>query len=109
MEDDQQSHLSSSSSSSQTAATQLRGRLKTHGIALVRGVPADPAATEALGLKLAGHLMSTMMGNAVSGISTETVHADSLFRDSAYTNGGLSLHTDHSFVSEPPGLQVKNA
>ena len=108
MEDDQRpSPTSSSSASFQAAAPQLRGRLKSHGIALVQGVPNDPAATEALGLQLAGHLKSNMMGHTLWVISTESVDADTLFRDSAYTTGGLPLHTDHAFMSEPPGIQVK--
>lgn len=95
-----------SSPSPSSTASKLRGVLKSHGIALVREVPTDSAATEALGMKMARHLMSTMMGQTVWGISTENVEPDSLFRDSAYTTGGLPLHTDHAFVSETPGLQV---
>lgn len=114
MEDDKQASPAASSSSSspcsfQTTASKLRGVLKSHGIALVRGVPTDSAATEALGLKLAGYIMGTMLGKTVWGISTEAVDSGALVNDSAYTTGGLPLHTDHSFVSEPPGLQVRQA
>ena len=97
MEDDQQS-------SSVTA--QLMGRLKSHGIVVVRGVPTDLPGTEALGLKFAGHLMSTLYGKNSWSISKETVESDTLYRNLAYTTDYLALHTDCVFLSEPPGLQV---
>lgn len=108
MEDDEQSPTLSSPSSSQTAAAHLRGVLKSHGIALVRGVPTDSAETEALGRKVGGRVMSTIFGEAVWVVSTEMIDPDSEFRDVVYAAGGLQLHTDQSYMSEPPKLQVTN-
>lgn len=62
MGNDEQSSPASSSSSSQTAVSQLMGVLKSHGIALVRGAPTNVTGTEALGLKIGGHLMGTYYG-----------------------------------------------
>ena len=109
MKDDQQSSPASSSSfSSQTAACQLRGRLKSHGIALVRGVPTDPAATEALGQKVAGHLMGTVFGKTVWGLSPENHDTDAFYRDSSYSTDALPMHTDYPYGSETPGLLVSH-
>lgn len=93
--------------SSSSAASQLRGALKSHGLALVQGVPVESAATQALGLKMGGRLMSTLFGDTVWGISIEALDPATSFRDVAYTTGGLQLHTDQSYMSEPPGLHVR--
>ena len=107
MGDDEQSSPAPSSSSSQTAASQLMGVLKSHGIALVRGVPTNMAGTEALGRKIGGHLMGTYYGKESWSVSTETVDADYSCRDAAYTSKPIALHTDCCFLAEPPGMQVK--
>ena len=107
MEDDQQPLPASSSSSSQTAASRLLGVLKSHGIALVRGSPANVAGTEALGRKIGGHLMGTYYGKESWSVSTETVDTDYSCRDAAYTTKAIGLHTDCVFLAEPPGIQVK--
>ncbi|CAN0477454.1 unnamed protein product, partial [Scytosiphon promiscuus] len=81
--------------------------LKSHGLALVRGVPVESAATQALGLKMGGRLMSTLFGDTVWGVSIEALDPATSFRDVTYTTGGLQLHTDQAYMSEPPGLQVR--
>lgn len=105
MEYDQQE--SSSSSSPQSPASHLMRRLKTHGFALARGVPTDVEGTKALGLKFGGHLMSSLYGKETWGISKDAVEEDALFRNLAYTTDSLALHTDLVYLSEPPGIQVK--
>lgn len=108
MANEQEPSLTSSSRSSfQTVASELIGVLKTHGIARVRGAPTGVAGTEALGLKLGGHLMGTYYGKNSWTVSTETVDTDYSSRDAAYTTKAIALHTDCVFLSEPPGMQVK--
>lgn len=91
----------------ETSVSQLVGVLKSHGIARVRGAPTDVAGTEALGLKLGGHLMGTYYGKNSWTVSTETVDTDYSSRDAAYTTKAIALHTDCCFLAEPPGMQVK--
>lgn len=91
---------------SQTAASRLRGALKSHGLALVRGVPTELAATEEVGLKVTGHLMGTLFGKTVWDITNDPADSDTLFVDSALSTDGLPLHTDYPYGTETPGLQV---
>lgn len=111
MEDHQR--LSSSSSSSvspsPTAASHLIGLIRSHGIALVRGVPTDEAGTQALALKVGGHVRSTLYGPDMWATSAEVDDGEEGFRDSAYSNDALALHTDCSYLRDPPGLQVNIA
>lgn len=100
--------IPSASSSSKTALSQVGDVLNSHGIALVRGVPHDKAGTETLGLKFCGHLMSSIRGKTLWGISIEDIDPDTLFPDLAYTVDSLPLHTDYVFASQPPWLQVKH-
>ena len=93
--------------SSQTAASQLRHALKSHGVALVRGVPTELAATEKIGLKVAGHLMGTLFGPTVWDITNVPRDFDNSFMDSAISTDGLPLHTDYPYGAEAPGMQVK--
>ena len=106
-ENESSSSSSASPSSSKTAIAQLREVVSSHGVALVRGVPIDKAGTETLGLKFCGHLMGSILGKSLWGISTEDVPPDTLYRDLAYTVDVLHLHTDHVFFSQPPWLQVR--
>lgn len=107
MEDDQQPSPASSSSSTLTAANRLIGRLKSHGIVLVKGVPTDVAGTETLRLKLGKHLMGTSSGKDGWSVATGAEETDYALIDTAYTRKSLGLHTDCVFLSEPPGLEVK--
>ena len=113
MEDHQRLSLSSTSSSSlspsPTAASHLIGLIRSHGIALVRGVPTDEAGTQALALKVGGHVRSTLYGPDMWATSAEADDGEEGFRDSAYSTDALALHTDCSYLRDPPGLQVNIA
>lgn len=109
MEDCQGSPPSASpSSSAPTAASHLIGLIRSHGIALVRGVPTDEAGTQALALKVGGHVRSTLYGPDMWATSAEADDGEEGFRDSAYSSDALALHTDCSYLRDPPGLQVRN-
>lgn len=108
MEDRQGSPPSASpSSSAPTAASHLVGLIRSHGIALVRGVPTDEAGTQALALKVGGHVRSTLYGPDMWATSAEADDGEEGFRDSAYSSDALALHTDCSYLRDPPGLQVR--
>lgn len=108
------SSSSTSSSSKQSASSrqqqQVVGHLvsliRSHGIALVRGVPTTEAGTEALALAVGGHLRSTLYGPGMWATSAEPGTGEEGFRDSAYSNCALASHTDCSYLVDPPGLQV---
>ena len=107
MEDRQRSSLSASSLPlPSTAASHLVGLIRSHGIALVRGVPTDEAGTKALALKVGGHVRSTLYGPDMWATSAEADDGEEGFRDSAYSSDALALHTDCSYLRDPPGLQV---
>lgn len=98
----------SSLSSSSTAAGHLVSLIRSHGIALVRGVPTDKAGTKALALKVGRHVRSTLYGPDMWATSAETDEGEEEFRDSAYSSEALALHTDCTYLRDPPGLQVKS-
>lgn len=83
----------------------LVGFLRTHGIALVRGVPTDMAGTEALACKI-GHPRSTLYGPGMWATSVEADTREEAFQDSAYSKDSLQSHTDCTYLADPPGLQV---
>lgn len=83
----------------------LVGFLRTHGIALVRGVPTDMAGTEALARKI-GHPRSTLYGPGMWATSAEADAGEEAFQDSAYSKDSLQSHTDCTYLADPPGLQV---
>ena len=80
--------------------------VRSHGIALVRGVPTTEAGTEALALKVGGHLRSTLYGPGMWATSAEAAAGEEGFRDSAYSSDALALHTDCGYLADPPGIQV---
>ncbi|CAN0578342.1 unnamed protein product, partial [Ectocarpus sp. 12 AP-2014] len=82
--------------------------IRSHGVALVRGVPTDEKGTEALALRVGGHLRSTLYGPGMWATSAEASAGEEGFRDSAYSNDGLALHTDCGYLADPPGIQVFN-
>lgn len=81
--------------------------IRSHGIALVRGVPTDEAGTKALALKVGGHLRSTLYGPGMWATSADTEAGEEGFRDSAYSSDALASHTDCGYLADPPGLQVR--
>ncbi|CAM9285762.1 unnamed protein product [Hapterophycus canaliculatus] len=103
---------SSSSSSTSTplapASARLVGLLQSRGIALVRGVPTTEEGTRALALKVGGSLRSTLYGPGMWATSAEASAGEEAFRDSAYSNDALALHTDCGYLADPPGVQVFN-
>lgn len=86
----------------------LVGFLRTHGIALVRGVPTDMAGTEALARKI-GHPRSTLYGPDMWATSADADAGEEAFQDSAYSKESLRSHTDCTYLADPPGLQVSVA
>eukprot|EP00752_Nemacystus_decipiens_P009969 g8891.t1 len=89
-------------------ARRLVDTVRSHGIALVRGVPTTEAGTEALALKVGGHLRSTLYGPGMWATSAEASAGEDGFRDSAYSSDALALHTDCGYLADPPGIQVFN-
>ncbi|CAB1102385.1 unnamed protein product [Ectocarpus sp. CCAP 1310/34] len=90
------------------ASPRLVDLIRSHGVALVRGVPTDEKGTEALALRVGGHLRSTLYGPGMWATSAEASAGEEGFRDSAYSNDGLALHTDCGYLADPPGIQVFN-
>ena len=88
-----------------TATAHLIGLIRSHGIALVRGVPVDDA--EKLALKVAGFLRATMYGAGMWTIASKPDEDGQHHNDSAYTCQALALHTDNAYVVDPPGFQVR--
>lgn len=89
------------------ASPRLVDLIRSHGVALVRGVPTDEKGTEALALRVGGHLRSTLYGPGMWATSAEASAGEEGFRDSAYSNDGLALHTDCGYLADPPGIQVQ--
>lgn len=87
-------------------ARRLVDVVRSHGIALVRGVPTTEAGTEALALRVGGHLRSTLYGPGMWATSAEASAGEEGFRDSAYSSDALALHTDCGYLADPPGIQV---
>ncbi|CAM9264368.1 unnamed protein product [Pylaiella littoralis] len=90
------------------SARHLVDLIRSRGIALVRGVPTTEEGTEALALKLGGHLRSTLYGPGMWATSAEASAGEEAFRDSAYSSDALALHTDCGYLADPPGIQVFN-
>lgn len=89
------------------ASGRLVDLIRSRGVALVRGVPTDEEGTKALALKVGGHLRSTLYGPGMWATSAEASAGEEGFRDSAYSNDGLGLHTDCGYLADPPGIQVQ--
>ena len=104
--EDQSPPSSASRLSCPKAATaHLIGLIRSHGIALVRGVPADDA--EKLALKVAGFMRATMYGAGMWTIASKPDEGGQQYNDVAYTCEALALHTDIAYVVDPPGFQVR--
>lgn len=88
---------------------ELLRTIRTFGIALVRGVPGDTddKAIEELSLRLAGYLRGTLYGAGMWATSADPDKGEHAYRDSAYSNGALRSHTDCTYFTDPPGLQVR--
>lgn len=86
---------------------QLLRAIRSHGIALVRGVPPNEAGTEKLALSIGDHLRSTLYGPGMWATSADSEADRIAFKDSAYSNDALALHTDCTYLADPPGLQVR--
>lgn len=93
--------------SASQGAAHLVSLIRSHGIALVRGVPTDEAGTKALALKVGGHLQSTLYGPGMWATSADTEAGEDGFRDGAYSSDALDSHTDCAYLTDPPGLQVR--
>lgn len=105
VESDEQHPSESSSFTSKEGVARLTDLIRSHGIALVRGVPTNEAGTKALALKI-GHLRSTLYGPGMWATSVEKEAGEEGFLDSAYSNDALASHTDCAYLVDPPGLQV---
>lgn len=103
----QQQQQSASRGAGTGGARRLVDLVRSHGIALVRGVPTTEAGTEALALKVGGHLRSTLYGPGMWATSAEASAGEEGFRDSAYSSDALALHTDCGYLADPPGIQVR--
>ncbi|XP_037071721.1 trimethyllysine dioxygenase, mitochondrial-like, partial [Pollicipes pollicipes] len=76
----------------------LKGFL-THGVVTVTGVSASLEATRRV-IERVGAVQNTIFGD-VWQFSADGAHADT-----AYTQQALSVHTDGTYYTEPPGVQV---
>lgn len=73
--------------------------LYTHGIFHVFGSPTDGSGTDAMA-KRVGRIRETLYGRL-----WDTAPKD-VPNDTAYTNIGLPLHTDCTYMRDPPGVQM---
>ncbi|XP_037075358.1 LOW QUALITY PROTEIN: trimethyllysine dioxygenase, mitochondrial-like, partial [Pollicipes pollicipes] len=71
----------------------------THGVVTVTGVSASLEATRRV-IERVGAVQNTIFGD-VWQFSADGAHADT-----AYTQQALSVHTDGTYYTEPPGVQV---
>ncbi|KAJ5764014.1 Trimethyllysine dioxygenase [Penicillium manginii] len=74
-------------------------KIQTFGFCFIKGVPIDPEATQSLIERIA-FVRNTHYG----GFWDFT--ADLTFKDTAYTNESLGVHTDNTYFTDPARLQL---
>ncbi len=72
----------------------------TRGVALIEGVPSDTSAPSQSLCERFGVIRNTNYG------AFWEFGADMAFTDTAYTTEALPLHTDGTYLDEPPGVQM---
>jgi alpha-ketoglutarate-dependent taurine dioxygenase len=92
---------------SETALHEALTTLHRDGVVFVHGTPGDIDAVEAFAERI-GFVMETMYGRMWSTGADDTTVQNPSTSDSAYSNIGLGLHTDCTYLHNPPGLQLFN-